>query len=214
MKYLRNKLLLFISLLLIFTVIFLTTISSILYYRSSMAEAKQNSSYLAAAYQQGIDSVLNIYRSELKVTASKSFLTDGRTSDSEKKRLLDEEAEASGFHYITVADAQGTNNKGDQIADQDFFTEAQKGVVYISDPFLNEDQKLSLYIAAPIAGTGNVLYGSLPYEAISAELTKIKIGENGYAFVIDKNGLTVIHPNEDDVSNPRDYFELAKKDPR
>ncbi|MCA5010777.1 methyl-accepting chemotaxis protein, partial [Clostridioides difficile] len=81
MKYLRNKLLLFISLLLIFTVIFLTTISSILYYQSSMAEAEQNSSYLAAAYQQGIDSVLNIYRSELKVTASKSFLTDGRTTD-------------------------------------------------------------------------------------------------------------------------------------
>ncbi|HBD00504.1 MAG TPA: hypothetical protein DC053_15935, partial [Lachnoclostridium sp.] len=97
-----------------------------------MAEAKQNSSYLAAAYQQGIDSVLNIYRSELKVTASKSFLTDGRTLDSEIKRLLDEEADASGFHYITVADAQGTNNKGDQIADQDFFKEAQKGVVYIS----------------------------------------------------------------------------------
>ena len=213
MKYLRNKLLLFISLLLIFTVIFLTTISSILYYRSSMAEAKQNSSYLAAAYQQGIDSVLNIYRSELKVTASKSFLTDGRTSDSEKKRLLDEEADASGFHYITVADAQGTNNKGDQIADQDFFKEAQKGVVYISDPFLNEEQKLSLYIATPIGGTGKVLYGSLPYEAISAELTKIKIGESGYAFVIDKNGATVIHPNEDDVSNPRDYFELAQKDP-
>jgi len=178
-----------------------------------MAEAKQNSSYLAAAYQQGIDSVLNIYRSELKVTASKSFLTDGRTSDSEIKRLLDEEADASGFHYITVADAQGTNNKGDQIADQDFFKEAQKGVVYISDPFLNEEQKLSLYIAAPIGGTGKVLYGSLPYEAISAELTKIKIGESGYAFVIDKNGATVIHPNEDDVSNPRDYFELAQKDP-
>ncbi|HBD00503.1 MAG TPA: hypothetical protein DC053_15930, partial [Lachnoclostridium sp.] len=69
-------------------------------------------------------------------------------------------------------------------------------------PFLNEEQKLSLYIAAPIGGTGKVLYGSLPYEAISAELTKIKIGESGYAFVIDKNGATVIHPNEDDVSNP------------
>lgn len=93
-----------------------------------------------------------------------------------------------------------------------FFKEAQKGVVYVSNPFLNEDQKLSLYMAAPIADTGKVLYGSLPYEAISAELTKIKIGESGYAFVIDKNGATVIHPNNDDVSNPRDYFELAKKD--
>ena len=73
MKYLKNKLLLFISLLLGFTVIFLTTISSFLYYNSSMKEAKKNSSYLAAAYQQGIDSVLNIYRSELSITASKGF---------------------------------------------------------------------------------------------------------------------------------------------
>lgn len=213
MKYLKNKLLLFISLLLIFTVIFLTAITSILYYRSSMAEAKKNSSYLAAAYEQGIDSVLNIYRRELKVTASKSFLTDGKTPGSEQKRLLDEEAEASGFHYITVADAQGANDKGVQIADQDFFKEAQKGAVYISNPFLNEEQKLTFYIAAPIADTGKVLYGSLPYEAISAELTKIKIGESGYAFVVNKNGITVIHPSEDNVSNPKNYFELAKQDP-
>lgn len=213
MKYLKNKLLIFISLLLILTVIFLTGISSALYYQSSMAEAKKNSSYLAAAYQQGIDSVLNIYRNELKTTALKSFLTDGKTSVQEQKRLLEEEADASGFNYIAAADAQGTNERGDQIADQVFFKEAQNGAAYISDPFLNEEQKLTVYIAAPIADSGKVLYGSLPYEIISAELTKIKIGESGYAFVINKNGFTVIHPSEENVINPKDYFELAKQDP-
>lgn len=213
MKYLKNKLLLFISMLLIFTVIFLTGISSILYYQSSTIEAKKNSSYLAAAYQQGIDSVLNIYRNEMRITALKSFLTDGKTSSQEQTIMLDEEAAASGFDYITIADDQGTNDRGDQIADQAFFKEALNGTACISDPFLNGEQRLTFYVAAPIANTGKVLYGAIPYKTISDNLTNIKIGESGYAFVVNKKGATVIHPTEDNVANPKDYFELEKQDP-
>lgn len=212
MKYLKNKLLLFISLLLGSTVIFLTAVSSILYYNSSMTEAKKNSSYLAAAYQQGIDSVLNNYRKELSITASKGFLTDGNTSVSQQKILLNEEAAAAGFDYITIADAKGTNEKGDQIADQEFFKQAMNGVAYISNPFLNSEDKLVLYIGAPIGSTGKVLYGVLPYQTISDDLTKIKIGESGYAFVVDRNGVTVVHPSADNVKKPTNYIELAKQD--
>ena len=212
MKYLKNKLLLFISLLLGSTVIFLTAVSSILYYNSSMTEAKKNSSYLAAAYQQGIDSVLNNYRNVLSITASKGFLADGNTSVPQQKILLKEEAAAAGFDYITIADAKGTNEKGDQIADQEFFKQAMNGVAYISNPFLNSEDKLVLYIGAPIGNTGKVLYGVLPYQTISDDLTKIKIGESGYAFVVDSNGVTVVHPSPDNVKKPTNYIELAKQD--
>jgi methyl-accepting chemotaxis protein len=177
-----------------------------------MTEAKKNSSYLAAAYQQGIDSVLNNYRNALSITASKGFLTDGNTSVSQQKLLLNEEAAAAGFDYITIADAKGTNEKGDQIADQEFFKQAVNGVAYISNPFLNSEDKLVLYIGAPIGNTGKVLYGVLQYQTISDDLTKIKIGESGYAFVVDKKGVTVVHPNADNVKKPTDYIELAKKD--
>lgn len=212
MKYLKSKLILFISLLLVFTVTFLTAISSIFYYQSSLAEAKKSSSYLAASYQQGIDSVLDIYRNEITITASKSFLTDGKTSAAEQKRLLDEEAQASGFDYIAVADSKGGNEQGDQIADQEFFKQAVNGVTYISDPFLKEEKKLMFYIGAPIGSTGKVLYGLLPYQAFSDELTKIKIGESGYAFVVSREGKTVIHPDPENVINPKNYIELAKQD--
>ncbi len=211
MKYLKSKMLFFVSLLLGFTIIFFTTISSILYYSSSMKESKKNSSYLAAAYQQGIDSVLNIYRNQLSITASKRFLTDGKTSVSDQKLTLQEEAEVSGFEYITVADALGANDKGDPVADQEFFKQAKNGVAYISNPFLNAEQKLMVYVAAPIGSTGKVLYGELPYQTISDALTKIKIGESGYAFVVNKDGTTVIHPNADNVANPQNYIELAKQ---
>jgi methyl-accepting chemotaxis protein len=212
MKYLKSKLIVFVSLLLVLTVGFLTAITSIFYYQSSLTEAKLNSSYLAASYQQGIDSVLDIYRNQIKITASKSFLTDGKTSAAEQKRLLEEEAQASGFAYITIADSKGNNDKGDQIGDQEFFKQAVNGAAYISSPFVKEDNNLVFYIGAPIGSTGKVLYGLLPYKAFSDELTKIKIGESGYAFVVNKEGKTVIHPDAGNVSNPKDYIELAKQD--
>ncbi len=212
MKYLKNKLILFISLLLVSTVTFLTAISSFFYYQSSLTEAKKSSSYLAASYQQGIDSVLDIYRNQVKITASKSFLTDGKTSAAEQKRLLEEEAQASGFEYIAIADSKGGNDMGDQIADQEFFKQAVSGVTYISSPFIKGDNNLMFYIGAPIGSTGKVLYGLLPYKAFSDELTKIKIGESGYAFVVNKEGRTVIHPDVENVINPKNYLELAKQD--
>ena len=212
MKYLKSKLIVFVSLLLVLTVGFLTAITSVFYYQSSLIEAKKNSSYLAASYQQGIDSVLDIYRNQIEITASKSFLTDGKTSAAEQKSLLEEEAQVSGFDYITIADSKGNNDKGDQIGDQEFFKQAVSGVTYISSPFVKEDNNLVFYIGAPIGSTGKVLYGLLPYKAFSDELTKIKIGESGYAFVVNKEGKTVIHPDAGNVSNPKDYMELAKQD--
>ncbi|MBE5990312.1 MAG: HAMP domain-containing protein [Paenibacillaceae bacterium] len=213
MKYLKSKLIVFVSLLLVLTVGFLTALTSIFHYQSSIEEAKKNSSYLAASYQQGIDSVLDIYRNQIKITASKSFLTDGKTSAAEQKRLLEEEAQVSGFNYITIADSNGNNDKGDQIGDQEFFKQAVNGVTCISSPLVKGDTDIVFYIGAPIGSTGKVLYGLLPYKAFSDELTKIKIGESGYAFVTDKAGKTVIHPDAGNVSNPKDYFELAKQDP-
>ena len=213
MKYLKSKLIIFVSLLLVLTVGFLTALTSIFHYQSSIEEAKKNSSYLAASYQQGIDSVLDIYRNQIKITASKSFLTDGKTSAAEQKRLLEEEAQVSGFNYITIADSNGNNDKGDQIGDQEFFKQAVNGVTCISSPLVKGDTDIVFYIGAPIGSTGKVLYGLLPYKAFSDELTKIKIGESGYAFVTDKAGKTVIHPDAGNVSNPKDYFELAKQDP-
>ena len=213
MKYLKSKLIVFVSLLLVLTVGFLTAITSIFHYQSSIEEAKKNSSYLAASYQQGVDSVLDIYRNQIKITASKSFLTDGKTSAAEQKRLLEEEAQVSGFNYITIADSNGNNDKGDQIGDQEFFKQAVNGVTCISSPFVKGDTDIVFYIGAPIGSTGKVLYGLLPYKAFSDELTKIKIGESGYAFVTDKEGKTVIHPDAGNVSNPKDYFEMAKQDP-
>lgn len=88
MKYLKNKLLLYTSLLLLFSIVFLTSVTSYLYYKSSMSQAEQYSSYLATAYRQAIGSVMDSYREQMQATASQSLLTDGKSSPEEQKQFL------------------------------------------------------------------------------------------------------------------------------
>lgn len=212
MKYLKSELLLFTAVLLVITISCLTTISSVLYYNSSISQSEENSSNLAAAYKQSISNAMNSFRIQIKMLASESFLTNKKISRQEQENLLNEEAKNIGFLHLGTADAQGDISSGTSIADQTFFKEARNGVTYISDPAKNSTGQLTLFIGTPITGSDKILYGEFSYDTLSKTVNQIKIGESGYAFVINKNGATVIHPNETNVEKPMDYFKLAKKD--
>ncbi|MEA4887808.1 hypothetical protein SDC9_66094 [bioreactor metagenome] len=80
MKYLKTKLLLYISLLLAFTILSLTTISSILYYKSSMAQEEGTSSALVSAYSQSFNIVMESYRNAIQAVAARGELTDPEVS--------------------------------------------------------------------------------------------------------------------------------------
>lgn len=211
MKYLKNKLLAYISLLLVFTVLFLTGLSSYLYYKSAIAEAENTSNYLASAYKQGISVVMGQYRQSIQKAAAQGYLTDG-TADDEQQKMLAQEAQELGFNYLALAQANGSNSKGDTLAGLAFFTKAQNGQAAISDPAKVGQDDIVYYAAAPVGTTGKVLYGAFSYRVLADVLDQIKVGDNGYAFVINADGYTVLHPNADNVIDPVNYFELAKKD--
>ncbi|WP_369283501.1 methyl-accepting chemotaxis protein [Oscillibacter sp. GMB15532] len=213
MKYLKNKLLLYISLLLAFTILSLTTISSILYYKSSMAQEEDTSSALVSAYSQGLNIVMESYRNAIQAVAARGELTDPELSSQALQQYLTQEAKQNGFNYLAVTDAQGNNTRGVSLAEQTFFQQAKSGQAYISSPALNSAQELVLYVAAAIPGSNQLLYGEFPYTVFSDVLNQIKIGENGYAFGINADGYTVLHPDTNSIANPVNYFELAEKDP-
>ena len=212
MKYLKNKLTLSVSLMMAVAIALLTVTSSLLYYRSSTAQSEEYSAYLAKAYRQGIEAVMDSYRSRIRSAAAESFLTDGKTPEAEQTRLLNAEASLDGFNYLAVADEMGDNNRNDNISGLEFFRQVKLGKIFISDPEPDTSNKMVFRIAAPIGSTGKILYGAFSYSALSKELSQIKIGDDGYAFAINNKGQTVIHPNEDNVRNPKDYFTLSKKD--
>lgn len=60
----------------------------------------------------------------------------------------------------------------------------------------------AIFIAYPIKEGDKIigtLVGSIKFDSISKYAANIKIGENGYAYMIDKNGLLVYHPDSNKI---------------
>ena len=53
-----------------------------------------------------------------------------------------------------------------------------------------------LKIDNKVVGT---IIGLIPFDSISKRASKVKIGNNGYAYMIDKNGLIVYHPKSEKI---------------
>lgn len=115
--------------------------------------------------------------------------------------------------------AQSTNGTTADLASREYFKKALSGVPAVSEPIIsNIDKTVVVVIAAPIkTPQGNIL-GVLSATFDGALLNKtienIKVGSSGkgYAFMINKEGAVIAHPNKELVLIQDNDFENVKKD--
>jgi methyl-accepting chemotaxis protein len=111
---------------------------------------------------------------------------------------------------IFVVDLQGnaliTNDgikTGLNVADRDYFKQAVSGKAAISEILTSKlSNKPVVAIAEPIYLNGQmvgVLGASINFETLSSHAAEIKIGENGYAYMIDRNGMFLYHPTTEKI---------------
>jgi methyl-accepting chemotaxis protein len=111
---------------------------------------------------------------------------------------------------IFVVDLQGnaliTNDgikTGLNIADRDYFKQAVSGKAAISEILTSKlSNKPVVAIAEPIylnEQMVGVLGASINFETLSSHAAEIKIGENGYAYMIDRNGVFIYHPTTEKI---------------
>lgn len=97
--------------------------------------------------------------------------------------------------YINSAGKQGS------LADRDYFKQAIKGQSVISDPVISKSTgKPIVPIAVPVKTDGvisGVIYGSVNMDGLSKKVLDVKIGQTGYAYVSQGDGLRIIHPDKD-----------------
>ena len=99
------------------------------------------------------------------------------------------------------------------IADWDSFKEAAKGNLSISDVMENKKTGAPFFVmAVPVKENEaviGVLSGIFDFNIYNAHLIDpIKVGEKGYAFMFDKNGLVIAHPDKSKVLK----LDLSKLD--
>ncbi|MBV7276249.1 methyl-accepting chemotaxis protein [Clostridium sp. PL3] len=89
------------------------------------------------------------------------------------------------------------------LSDRDYVKDALKGNENISEVVTSKlSGKLVISVAKPIKDNGKVvgvIVGSIKFDNICNYASKVKIGNNGYAYMIDKNGLIVYHPESDKI---------------
>jgi methyl-accepting chemotaxis protein len=132
------------------------------------------------------------------------------------------------YDGISYADLSGTyissaGVKGN-VADRDYFQRALRGEVAISDPLVSKSTgNLVTVVAIPVKADGKViavLYGAVSMEDVTKRVLTIKVGQTGYAYVIQGDGLTIIHPDKemvmklntlkDDAVDPRQKEAVAR----
>lgn len=87
------------------------------------------------------------------------------------------------------------------LSEREYFQRAIKGETVISDPVLSKTTgKPITAVAIPVKKDGKVsgvIYGSINMEGLSKKVLDIKVGQTGYAYVLQADGLVIIHPDKE-----------------
>jgi signal transduction histidine kinase len=71
--------------------------------------------------------------------------------------------------------------------------------LFISQVNFSADQKPFLQLAVPLTGRRGVLVAKLNLTQVWQWISEVKVGETGIAFVVDRNGILIAHPEQERV---------------
>ena len=99
------------------------------------------------------------------------------------------------------ADGIGGTTKGVNVSERDYFQAAKTGKACIGNVTRSKVTGLPMFSAcAPVYSMTGKFVGAaaliVKLEFLSEIIGSVKVGQTGYAFMIDGNGLVIAHPNE------------------
>ena len=107
-----------------------------------------------------------------------------------------------GINFATPT-GQAFNATGGtfSIAERPYFKKAMQGETVVTDPLVAKDTGHTVTaIAIPVKADGKVigvLFAGVNMESLSKKVLAMKMGQSGYGYVIQGDGLIIIHPNQE-----------------
>ena len=103
-----------------------------------------------------------------------------------------------------VLAASKDGDLGAKLAGQDYFLRAMKGDSAVSEPFANSSGKVVFVVAFPVRNKSNevvgVLAGQVALQSFaSTRVEPVRIGQKGYCYLVDREGLILSHPKIENV---------------
>lgn len=125
-----------------------------------------------------------------------------------KKFISDNEGTFSDFQLIIMSDKNGeyrsSQGKSGNIKERGYFSPVMKGETVVSEPVISKSTGLPIIvIAAPIKNDIGQVVGLIGGTVELSKITDIvnseEFGETGYAYMIDKEGVFIAHPETDKI---------------
>ena len=149
-----------------------------------------------------------------------SQLSDSSTSDSELSEIVQQIIERHELQKCNIIKPNGESFDGNNYSDREYFQNAMKGNVTVTEPIVSRvTGELMIIIAAPIwkngitdgetAGCITIVPDS---EFLNDIVRSIKLSENCGAYIIDKDGNTIADPDSDLVKRGENIEQLAAAD--
>lgn len=214
MKSIQNKLGLFITALVFGTTVIVTGFALMIFYDNMTAQLMEDVGALSTSYSHAVHNQIQNFKKSIELSATLEGVTDA--DEAQRDALLAQLAKNTGFQYLALADSGGKTTRNSDIAQREYFQKAMAGETYMSSPLVNMvDGTVTIMIATPInngSGYKGVMYGGLLYDTFSEIISHIKIGDGGYAFVVDPSGGLVAHPDDSIIESMTNYITLAQED--
>lgn len=154
---------------------------------------------------------LESYQKIVEVLGRDEVVSGSRTV-AEKMEVVNSYVETYGFTSGNILDSNGVSLvDGEDFSSRDYVKKALAGTPNVSDVNLSKyTNTYGVSIAAPIYTLKNeikgVVYLRLENDFILDIIEKIQISENSYAYLVDKQGNIILHPDES-ISNKVNILE-------
>lgn len=200
--------------MLLITIVSLCVLGSINYWNAQkivIQDSEESLSSLALNNSEKLGFWIDTRKREIAVLASSPVVVDGNY-DNIVNYLQNESKRNSVYMRFLVSDLDGntyyTDGSKANLSERAYFQQAKSGKIVVSDPVISKvDGRAVIVIAAPIVKNGSVagvIGGTVTLDDLTKLVLDIKVGDSGYAYVKQSDGLTIIHPDQTTVmkSNP------------
>lgn len=160
-----------------------------------------------------ISQQLEDYLNVVSMAGTNELLSDNSVSIAEKTAFLDKYVETYGFTSANLLDTKGISLiEGTDFSDRDYVISALEGTANVSDVTLSKyTNTYGVSVAAPVYNTANritgVVYFRLDIDFMMDVIRNISISNNSYAYLVDKKGNIIVHPDNSLILN----FNLANQ---
>ena len=142
------------------------------------------------------------YAHFLETMGKVDIIGDPEVAQNKKFEILSQERITLGLSRIGIADMKGNlvldNNSTLDVNDEEYYREAAMGKTFFSEPVRNNATgDVDVIISAPIRynqRTVGVVIGFKPAKDFYSIVEEIKIGEEGYAFILNDEADVISHP--------------------